>query len=75
MLVKQLEMSDAEAHALGPFVVALHHPVVLKGHRSVTFTTTLFTTSGKNGGSDKKVFRSVRLKHLPQAGPYAVLLP
>ena len=54
--------------------VALHHAPDI-GHKSVTFTTTLFVSFGKKGGSDKNVFSRVRLKHRPQLGPNAALLP
>lgn len=46
-----------------------------KGHKSVTLMTTLFVSGGKKGGLDRNVFSNVRLKHLPQPGPYEVLLP
>jgi hypothetical protein len=52
-----------------------HHPAWDSGQRSVTLTTMLFVTAGKNGGVGVYVFKSVRRKHLPQPGPYAALLP
>ena len=56
------------------FVVA-EHQFPVKGQRSVTLTTILLDTFGKNGGDEVNELRSVILKHLPQPGPNAILLP
>jgi hypothetical protein len=58
-----------DTHELGLDSVPEHHPFSDRGHKSVIFTTMKLVTGGVKGGVAMIGCRSVKLKHLPQAGP------